>query len=1064
MKTHMILAALLICISAAAAKDKTPVPEENNARWIRHASISPDGKTVAFAYQGDIFTVPSSGGNAKQLTTNPAHDTDPFWTEDGKHIVFCSYRELSKDIWIIPAEGGAPKQLTTYPGKEKILTVSGGQVYFSAAMQAIPGYADFPGEASVYKVSLEGGNPVLVSPLNIASLSIKGDNIIYEDIKGYEDELRKHHTSSVTRDIWLWSKTKKHGKKIETYTKLSNFKGEDRNPVFAADGDKFWYLSESSGSFNVWKSSISNPNSQIQLTDLKTHPVRSLSASNNGLLLFSYNGDLYTCNEGSQPKKLKVNVVKDNAKRDVIRRSISGGITSFCVSPNEKEIAVIAHGDVFVCSIDFKSTRRITNTPTQERGICFSEDGRTIFYGAERDGEWGIWKTTLSNKDDKYLSLSFNTTESRFTPKGQTCFQPAVSPDGKWVAYLRDRTEIVIQDADGNKQKSLLKGVNYSYRDGDLEFEWSPDSKHILTIYQGEGGWHNTDIALIDIEKGSVTNLTQSGYSDWDFRWGMKGAAMTWVSDKYGYRSHGSWGSDDDIYVMFFDKTAFRKFSQDSDAVEIEKAIASVKEKKDTSAKKEEKAIKINLDGKEDRIVRLTKTSGSIRGGWLNDEGTKMYYVSYGEKGGELMCLDIKKKTSKSIAKVRSGFDVGKSGKALYALTGSGVTKISIPDGKETEIDFDSEYDYQPAKEREYIFYHAWKQVDEKFYDPDIHGLDWKAMRDNYAQFLPFINNNFDFQELLSELLGELNASHTGGRYYFRGEKNVGRLGVIFKDVKKGIEIEEILPGSVLAIEVPELEPGDLILAVDGVSTEGKTWYDALEGKAGKRIQLTIKRGSKTEEVYVKAKYSDSEALYKRWVRHNEEIVEKLSGGKVGYVHIEGMDSESFRELYSKALGKYRSAQALIVDTRHNGGGWLHDDLVSFLGGKKYIEFRPRGQYIGDDPFNKWTKPSCVLIGEDNYSDACGFPYAYKTLGIGKLIGAPVPGTMTAVWWERQIDNTLIFGIPQVTSWGLNENRPLENYQIEPDILVYNDPASLIQGKDKQLEKAVEEMMKEIAE
>ena len=174
------------------------------------------------------------------------------------------------------------------------------------------------------------------------------------------------------------------------------------------------------------------------------------------------------------------------------------------------------------------------------------------------------------------------------------------------------------------------------------------------------------------------------------------------------------------------------------------------------------------------------------------------------------------------------------------------------------------------------------------------------------------------------------------------------------------------------------------------------------------------------------------------------------------------MNSPSFRETYSKLLGKYRHCDAVIVDTRHNGGGWLHDDLATLLSGKAYIEFRPRGQYIGTEPYSKWTKPSCVLMCEDNYSDACGFPYVYQTLGLGKLVGAPVPGTMTAVWWENQIDPTIVFGIPQVTSWGLKEDRALENLQIEPDILVYNDPAGVLRGEDKQLEAAVKEMLLEI--
>ena len=257
---------------------------------------------------------------------------------------------------------------------------------------------------------------------------------------------------------------------------------------------------------------------------------------------------------------------------------------------------------------------------------------------------------------------------------------------------------------------------------------------------------------------------------------------------------------------------------------------------------------------------------------------------------------------------------------------------------------------------------------------------------------------------------------------------------------------------------------GDIIETIEGRKLESPAdVLSALEDKAGKRICITVKKGSgKPEEMFVTAAHSDSTPLYRRWVRQREEMVERLSGGRVGYVHIKGMDSESFREMFSKALGKYRNCDALIVDTRHNGGGWLHDDVVTFLGGKLYTKYIPRGQFIGNEPFTKWTKPSCMLIGEDNYSDASGTPLAYRQLGIGKLIGAPVPGTMTAVWWETLIDSSLVFGIPQVGSWSVADGRFVENYQIEPDIEVYNDPASVLRGEDKQLEAAVTEMLKEI--
>ena len=356
--------------------------------------------------------------------------------------------------------------------------------------------------------------------------------------------------------------------------------------------------------------------------------------------------------------------------------------------------------------------------------------------------------------------------------------------------------------------------------------------------------------------------------------------------------------------------------------------------------------------------------------------------------------------------------------------------------------------------------------MEEKFYDPGIHGVDWKGYREAYRRFLPYIDNNYDFQEMLSEMLGELNGSHTGARYYAPSGERMGTLGVLYDEDYEGdgLKIKEVLKGGVLAAADPEISAGDIITAIDGERIEaGKSWYDLLVSKTGKKVLLTIKKGGKKEsELYVEPSYSDYGLLYKRWVRHNEELVRTLSGGRVGYVHVEGMDSPSFREVYSRLLGKYRGCEAVVVDTRHNGGGWLHDDLATLLSGKAYIRFEPRGQYIGSDPYNKWNKPSCVLIGEDNYSDACGFPYVYRTLGIGKLIGAPVPGTMTAVWWERQIDPTLVFGIPQVGAIGVREGRYIENMQIEPDIPVYNDPASVLNGEDRQLEAAVEEMMKTI--
>ena len=472
--TALILTAALACGAASGLATAQETP-----KWVRKNCISPDGTKIAFSYKGDIFVVPATGGRALQITTNEAFDSCPTWTADSKKIVFTSYREKSRDIFITSCEGGAPKRLTFHPGHETLQAVlPDGKILFTANIQQNVNFDGFPGDAQLYYTDTTGARPVQVTSLPIGAISVNKDGaILYEDIKGYEDPLRKHHTSSVTRDIWSYtSNGNEAGKAISinangTFKKLSDYKGEDRNPVFAADGNTFYYLSERDGkAMNIYKSSLANPSKSEQLTFETKNPVRYISVANDGTLAYSYNGELYTIKEGQQPKKVDIRVYSDQDEKDVEKFVISGGATAFAVSPDEKEVAIVVRGDVFVTSSEFSTTKRITNTAEQERDVCFSEDGRTIYYSSERNGHWGIWRSSLANKNDKRFTYANDFKEELFSDEGETCFQPQVSPDGKYVAYLRDRTELVIKPTKGGKTISLLKGVNYSYSDGDVDF------------------------------------------------------------------------------------------------------------------------------------------------------------------------------------------------------------------------------------------------------------------------------------------------------------------------------------------------------------------------------------------------------------------------------------------------------------------------------------------------------------------------------------------------------------------------------------------------------------------
>ena len=1077
MKRQLIgVAALALSLQAYAADD---------AAWMRYPAISPDGTQIAFSFKGDIYTVATNGGRANQITTNPAHDTRPIWSPDGKQIAFASDRLGGMDIYLVDKEGGIPTRLTTHSGNETPLAFKdNAHILFQANILPATddmqfASAQFP---QVYEVSTAGGRPVMFSsmPMEDISLSADGKTLLYHDKKGYEDAWRKHHTSSITRDVWMCNL---QGER--SYKKLSTFNGEDRNPVWAG-ADTYYYLSEQNGSFNIYKANV-NGGKPVQITRHEKHPVRFLTRAANGTLCYGYDGGIYTLKEGGQPQKVNVQVVTDKIDRDIIRQIKNNGATQIALSPEGKEVAFILRGDVYVTSTEYKTTKQITNTAQQERNVDFAPDGRSLVYASERDGVWQLYQAKLGNKEEKLFTYATHIEEERLTQSNVTSFQPQYSPDGKEVAFLEDRTTLRVINLATKQVRTVMDGkFEYSYSDGDQWYQWSPDSRWILTNYIGIGGWNNKDVALVNASgNGEIHNLTQSGYNDTGAKWVLDGKAMIWESDRAGYRSHGSWGAHGDIYIMFFDLEAYERFMLTKEELAlVEEAEKGQKnEKKEDTGKKgkkdaaktddkkdEVKPLTFDLDNCRDRIVRLTRHSSSLGDAVLSKKGDKLYYQASFEKGSDLWCQDLKENSTKLVMKnIGYGQMIpDKKGEHFYLCTRGGISQVTVKDGKSKSVTFEALFDYKPAQERQYIFDHAWQQVKDKFYKEDIHGIDWDGYRDAYRRFLPSINNNYDFQELLSEMLGELNGSHTGARYYASGPAlATANLGVFYDDTYtgKGLKIKEIMKKSPFAIIKSEVTEGCIIEQIDGQTIEaGMDYFPMLEGKAGKKVLLGIYNpaNGKRFNVSVKAISSGEQnnLLYNRWVERCRKMVDKLSNGQIAYVHVKGMDSQSFRTVYSELLSdKNRQKKAAIVDTRHNGGGWLHDDLATLLSGKEYQRFVPQGQYIGSDPFNKWVKPSCVLVCEDNYSNAHGFPWVYKELGIGKLIGAPVPGTMTAVWWETQIDPSIVFGIPQVGCVDMR-GQYAENNQLQPDIEVYNKPEDALKGIDTQLTTAVQELMK----
>ena len=1072
MKRIYLMLVALIAVSASA----------ENAMWLRYPSISPDGKNVAFSYKGDIYLVDSEGGEAVQLTSNTAYDYSPVWSPDGKTVAFASDRYGNFDIFTVPVEGGVPVRITTHSAKETpwTFTPDGKNILFTAHIQDPASSALFPKSTmtELYSVSVKGGRPVQVlgTPAEEVEFIGKDGSFLYQDCKGGENIWRKHHTSSITRDIWKYDGSK--------HTKLTSFEGEDRSPRVSKDGKTVYYLSERGGSFNVYSFPVDNPQDIRTVTKHKTHPVRFLTVSDNDDLCYGYDGDIYVKKGSAAARKIQVTVKSDKNDDNLAELSVSGGGDND-ISSDGKQIAFISRGEVFVASTEYSTVKKITDTPEAEADVVFSPDGKTIAYASEREGIWNIYTAEIVRKED--ISFPYATLieeKPLFKNNKVDRRAPVYSPDGKELAYIEDRDRLMIMNLETGKTRQITDGSQCFSTTGAFNYSWSPDGKWILMSYCARNHYPYDDIGIVSTKGGEpMINLTDSGYTDSAPQWVLGGNAILFASERYGMRNHASWGTLEDVMIVFLNRKAYDEFRMTKEERELEKEIAALAEKKDEKKpeddkkgkgkdeKKEDKVedIVVELDGIDERIIRLTPVSSNLGSAALSKDGTTLYYQASYESGMNLWKYDLEKGTPTKIGSASGRMKWDEKQGTLYVL-GSRFSKMK-EGGKSLEsISVRGEMVMDLAAEREYMFNHVYRQEKERFYNEKMHGVDWEMLTAAYRKFLPHINNNYDFAELLSEYLGELNVSHTGSGYRAptsRESASTANLG-LFYDLgwqEDGLKVAEIVKGGPFDKASSKLSAGDVITSINGVEIKkGMDFYPLLDRKAGERTLIGIRKasGEKAEMVVLPISQSSfMTLLYKRWVKQNAEKVQQLSGGRLGYVHIEGMDDESFRTVYSDILGRYNHCDGIVIDTRFNGGGRLHEDIEVLFSGEKYLTQEIRGKDACDMPSRRYNKASIMIIGEANYSNAHGTPWVYKHKDMGLLVGKPVPGTMTSVTWETLQDATLYFGIP-VVGYRKADGTYLENDQLNPDIDVENTKELVVTGRDEQLEAAVKALLQQI--
>ena len=1087
----MLTAALALTAQSAVSElHAAKTGSTDTPLWMRYPNISPDGTKIAFSYQGDIYYVPAAGGEAVRLTFTEDYEYQPVWSPDSRTVAFASDRFGGMDIFTVGIEGGKAVRLTTHSGTEAPLAFSpdGKYIYFSAAIQDPASSALWSGSwlTELYRVPVTGGRPeqIAANPICSVSFDTDGKSFLYYDRTGSENIWRKHHTSSVARNIFYYNAAD------GTHTQITVNPGEDRDPIFTAPGQMVFLSERDGGSFNVYSAAVDDAENATALTHFTKHPVRFLSRADNGTLCFGYHGEIYTLTPGSEPVKVNISILNDNINRTSDLRLAS--VDEIAISDDGEEIALISRGEVFATTGEYGSTKQITRTAAAEEGVTVSPDGKTIVYASERTGRWNLYKATLAREDDMHFAYATLINEEPLLKEGNAERSwPSFSPDGKELAFIEDRHILKVLNLESGKVRQITDGTqNY----GEFEYDWSPDGKWFTLTFTTNRHYPYDDIGIVSASGDmKIHNITNSGYIDGSPQWVMDGNAVIFVSDRLGMRSHASWGSQNDVYIAFMNRQAWEEFNMSEEeyalykekkeaaeksAKEAEEAAAAKsskgrKDKQESPAGKDETASKdilVELDGLEDRVVRLTPMSSRLGAAAMTSDGETLYFLSAFERGYDLWELEPR---SGSISLLKKGISAGslawgKDEKTLYIL-GRRPQVMTMSNKQVKPIDFNMEMELDRAAERAYMFDHVFKQEERKFYTDTYHGVDLPQLQKEYEPFLAHINNNYDFTEMISEILGELNVSHTGGRYGgIPADKVTPALGLLF-DMHydgDGLRIDEVLENGPFDILNSKVHAGTILEKIDGESIKaGEDWFPLINGKQGEYTLFSFydpATGDRWEETARPISNGlQNELLYQRWIKSRAALVDSLSGGRLGYVHIRSMADGSYRDVYADVLGKYNLRDGIVIDIRYNGGGRLHEDVEILFSGEKYLEQVIQGTIVCDMPSRRYNKHSIMVVCEACYSNAHGTPWVYQHQGLGSIVGMPVPGTMTSVNWETMQDPALVFGIP-VVGYRTKEGTYLENSQLEPDYLVRNKAEEVVNGRDEQIEVAVRELLKQI--
>lgn len=1014
------------------------ITAQTDVYYTSKPSLSPDGSKIIFSFDGDLWTVPTNGGQALRITAMQGDETDALYSPDGKWIAFTGKEDGNSNVYVVPVSGGEIKQLTYYDRSDYVSSWSWDSKYIFVQSNRY-------NRTSTFKVSINGGTPERLFenyfnwPHNLVVNPKTREYIFNESWESFIFPNRKRYKGAFNPDIKSYNPTTKE------FKKLTNWEGKDFWPTIDKNGKIYFVSDQANYEYNLY--TFDNGNKK-QLTSFD-HSIKNPKVSANGnYVVFEKGYQIFIYNVANAATN-KVNISLPINKTLERQKSfnVKGKITSFSVSPDNKKIAFVSRGELFISDIKGEFIKQLNTLQTGRVMETHWLDSVNVIFNQTVNG-WLNWFTIKADGNGKEKQITFDERNNRAL---------TFNGDRTMGVYLSGRDEMRTIDLKSFDSNVIVKDEFWAMDNSTPYF--SPDDKYILyTVYRN----FEMEIFVYDVNSKNKINITNTGVSEGDPYWSPDGKYIYFETDRF-HPAYPYGFTASNIY-----RIALQKFAVEFKSNKFDDLFT--KTKKDKSKKNSVVIDFKDLAERWDRIISANGNQFLISVVKEKDETNVIYSSNQNGNKYELFKTTIKSFEKNKTEKISTGsnYQFVAVNNNYYLLSGGTINTLDIKQNKLKSIDMDYTFYRNLRNEFEQMFYETWANLDENYYDSNFHGIDWKKMMNKYAEFLPFINSRTDLRTLLNDLQGELNSSHQG--FYSNGkeedtyyENRTSVTGIIF-DNENPYKVKQIVAGSPADKIDVNIKTGDVLISVNGIMVDNninREFYftnPALEDE----LTLTFTRNGKSIETKIHPENSGSlyNQLYDEWIVSNKEYVDNESNNNIGYIYMKNMGKSSLNKFIIDMTSTAYNKKGIILDLRYNTGGNVHDEVLDFLSRKPYLQWKYREGKLTIQPnFPLSANPIVLLINEQSLSDAEMTSAGFKALKLGKIIG-----TETYRWIIFTSGKSLVDGsFYRLPSWGCYtlDGKDLEMTGVAPDIFVETNFKDRLEGKDPQLKRAIEEIKKD---